>query len=987
MSTQFRPEQANLAKYWDFGSGTMRVPAGTSFPADPNDGDMFYRTDEDLLYIYDGAGWARIQNQALDVAVEQIGAPTYENVQDWINTTQSAGLISGGTITATSYAIAEADDVAETFKIAGDVTAYFTNGVVFAVSGSTGNDGDYTTVGDATYHAGNDETTITVADVPDGTNDGDIADGRVDVALGTGMIKKTDDEIDGVTTFSDWPATANILLVDNDVNWLYTTYGAGTPAVAATNDYTTIDFTTEFIIGRVYREGAVLHILNSGTHIYNAFRRMHRRIRNLRRVERAEGAIITNEGTLKIKVTAAVLYSGVDRLTTAEVDTSGAGRFRAWYHGGGGNWTSTGHPPDQRNINSAQYDTGAGLAALDNHRYGVYWVFLDFDSHIHVVYGTTSYKLHEAEAAEVPAAIPPICSEFSVLVGRIIAFKDDMEITEAASAFVTMFHVVTPANYQDLANRGHDLIGVDHQDTLADTVVDGDVIIGNVTPKWSRLAIAVPAADVRNVLGIDNGETRPSWKTALDGVNPANIAAAADPGTSLIFSHRDHVHAHPAGLGVNLHHTQQHDIVGGDHMVTGAIWSVVGCAAADAVGLMLARDDVTAPVESILKSTAAGGLTLVDLTLTNDLLLADGAVIGITGNEVITFDALGNITITGANVGVGTTDMEAWDATFDAIQLGGTAAFMATDPPAAADQFLYLIQNAYYDGDWRYRVADGASMYVQSGGGHYFYTIASGVPDAVFVWGGSKLYVDVAGQVTVVQGLNVGTGTQATIAGHIHAEVSDTGLAFNSDFDKWIFEDNSANGANLVIATKNDAAGALAFADGDARNKGQVRYDHAAEEMQFYAGGGVAGLIDAAQDWYRTDDDAEWSQVSDEQFKRDITPVSEALASLQLLEPIHFRYRAKYHEINPVSDLRRLRTGFTAQNFAKVFPEQVKQTSGYKSMNTSGLTALLAAGVQQLNGHRLGADAEREAIRAEIVANTFANAKLQERLDRMERRR
>ena len=587
---------------------------------------------------------------SLKLDLAQVGTPTYEDVQDWVNTTQSAGLISGGAIAATSYAITDADDVAETFKVAGDMTAYFTDGAVFTVSGSTGNDGDYTTVGNATYAAG--ETTITVADVPDGTDDGDIADGRVDVALGAGMVKKTDDQIDGITAFFDWPATANILLVDNDVNWLYIKYDGGpNSSVNATNDATTIDHTTEFAISRVYREGTVLHILQAGQYIYDPTFRAQNRICTLRAIERATGAIISDEGTLKIKVTAAVLFCGWNKITTTEVDTSGAGRFRAWYHDGGGNWTSTGHPADQTDIDSAQYDTGTGLAALAANRYGVYWVFLDYDSHIHVVYGTTSYKLHEAEAAALPA-VPPICSEFSVLVARVIAYKDAAEITEVQSAFVTTFLIATPANYQDLANRGHDLIGVDHQDTLADTVIDGDVIIGNATPKWSRLAIAVPAANVRNVLGIDNGETRPSWKTALDAVNPANIAGAvgAAPGTSLIFSHRDHVHAHPAGLGVNLHHTQAHDIVGGDHMVTGAAWNVVGCAAVDAIGLLLARDDVTAPVESILKSTAAGGLTLVDLTLANDLLLADGAVVGITGNERLQFNAAGTIQVLGANL-------------------------------------------------------------------------------------------------------------------------------------------------------------------------------------------------------------------------------------------------------------------------------------------------------------------------------------------------
>jgi len=94
-----------------------------------------------------------------------------------------------------------------------------------------------------------------------------------------------------------------------------------------------------------------------------------------------------------------------------------------------------------------------------------------------------------------------------------------------------------------------------HTDTLTGTVVDGDVIIGNATPKWARLAITVPAANIRNVLGVDNGELRPSWKAALDATTPATIAVggAGTAGTSLIFSHRDHNHPAPATWTATAH--------------------------------------------------------------------------------------------------------------------------------------------------------------------------------------------------------------------------------------------------------------------------------------------------------------------------------------------------------------------------------------------------------------------------------------------------
>jgi len=36
----------------------LTIPTGTSFPANDNVGEMFYRTDEDKLYVRDNVGWA-----------------------------------------------------------------------------------------------------------------------------------------------------------------------------------------------------------------------------------------------------------------------------------------------------------------------------------------------------------------------------------------------------------------------------------------------------------------------------------------------------------------------------------------------------------------------------------------------------------------------------------------------------------------------------------------------------------------------------------------------------------------------------------------------------------------------------------------------------------------------------------------------------------------------------------------------------------------
>jgi hypothetical protein len=58
--------------------------------------------------------------------------------------------------------------------------------------------------------------------------------------------------------------------------------------------------------------------------------------------------------------------------------------------------------------------------------------------------------------------------------------------------------------------------------------VDGDLIIGNVTPEWSKLAVSIPGANLINILAVANGELRPSWKTASSNPGAAVAVLASD---------------------------------------------------------------------------------------------------------------------------------------------------------------------------------------------------------------------------------------------------------------------------------------------------------------------------------------------------------------------------------------------------------------------------------------------------------------------------
>jgi hypothetical protein len=110
------------------------------------------------------------------------------------------------------------------------------------------------------------------------------------------------------------------------------------------------------------------------------------------------------------------------------------------------------------------------------------------------------------------------------------------------------------------APAAHDILSASHGDTVADAATDGDIIIGNATPKWSALAIDAPAATFINILGVANAETRPSWKGLFDATVPGTIGVSdsASAGTAVVAARRDHVHASPATFPPTSHALSNH---------------------------------------------------------------------------------------------------------------------------------------------------------------------------------------------------------------------------------------------------------------------------------------------------------------------------------------------------------------------------------------------------------------------------------------------
>ena len=100
------------------------------------------------------------------------------------------------------------------------------------------------------------------------------------------------------------------------------------------------------------------------------------------------------------------------------------------------------------------------------------------------------------------------------------------------------------------------------------------------------------------------------------------------------------------------------------------------------------------------------------------------------------WDGANDIYFDTGNIAVGVTSLEAWDAAYSAIQIGGTSTIFS-DTASGVSKQLYITQNAYFDGSWKYLETDETSLYQQGNGTHLFKVAASGTLDTAISWSAS----------------------------------------------------------------------------------------------------------------------------------------------------------------------------------------------------------------------------------------------------------
>ena len=244
---------------------------------------------------------------------------------------------------------------------------------------------------------------------------------ELDVAAGTGIVKTTDSEIGSSVSF-DFAGIQNVTLTADNINYIYLDYNVGTPQIVATTNRASIELNRHFTIGRVYKNGSTLHVLNGGVHLPNLARNEHERLVERDGFTYASGAITSETGTLNLAITAGVWFLGHNRLTTNALNSSVADTW-IYTHYGAASWITDNATATA--VDTTHYNDGTDvLASLGSNNYGVQWVYITTDSHWYIIYDTVNGTLSAAQAATPPTSLPSYLEHMGELTAKIIHKQD-----------------------------------------------------------------------------------------------------------------------------------------------------------------------------------------------------------------------------------------------------------------------------------------------------------------------------------------------------------------------------------------------------------------------------------------------------------------------------------------------------------------------------------------------------------------------------------
>lgn len=276
----------------------------------------------------------------------------------------------------------------------------------------------------------------------------DAGSGQIEVSAGTGAIRATNDKVDTLYWF-DFPALSATTITDGSTEYVGVQYNAGSPQVVVETD-DTWNNQTEFRLGTVSRDGSTLHISNNphvvGDHA-SLMAERGRDVNPLARSQKDGGLILSDVGTRNVKITAGVLWEGLNLVSLSEKDTSGTDTMQRIYRDGSGGWA---YESGETQWNNTQIDDGSGsLLTMDNNKWAAQYIYEDVEGQVIHQFGQNQYPNKSGvEAEEIPPR-PFWFEDHAKFVGRII-FQKGASTGTVESVFTTTFQSAEPTQHNDL---------------------------------------------------------------------------------------------------------------------------------------------------------------------------------------------------------------------------------------------------------------------------------------------------------------------------------------------------------------------------------------------------------------------------------------------------------------------------------------------------------------------------------------------------------
>lgn len=140
--------------------------------------------------------------------------------------------------------------------------------------------------------------------------------------------------------------------------------------------------------------------------------------------------------------------------------------------------------------------------------------------------------------------------------GTVLSFEAAGAITKGKAVYLSADMKVSQCSAAD-----HNLLSATHPDTLAGSPVRGDILIGNATPKWSKLAIGL-ANRILKTDGLD-----PLWGLIVNE-NVDAAAAIAESKLALNYPTHNQIHGnedHDPEMALAIHNHNLADLAEKSH--------------------------------------------------------------------------------------------------------------------------------------------------------------------------------------------------------------------------------------------------------------------------------------------------------------------------------------------------------------------------------------------------------------------------------------